>query len=149
MVLLTWLSAGADGRVQGCYLHGLFSSDAFRAAYLASLRPGRESGPAWEDEVERTLDALAEHLWHPAGFHSGAASARNRLTAPIRPPGSWKAPSNCEAANAQASCEECTPSACQIITYDKVDYGGRRSSNPQPSVRQYALRAVRRCRQMS
>ncbi len=52
----------ADGRVQGCYLHGLFASDAFRAAYLAGLRPAREGGLAWENEVERTLDALADHL---------------------------------------------------------------------------------------
>lgn len=52
----------ADGRVQGCYLHGLFASDAFRAAYLAGLRPAREGGLAWEAEVERTLDALADHL---------------------------------------------------------------------------------------
>lgn len=51
-----------DGRVQGCYLHGLFASDAFRSAWLASLSPGRSGGLAWELEVERTLDALAGHL---------------------------------------------------------------------------------------
>ena len=27
----------ADGRVAGCYVHGLFASDAFRAAWLAAL----------------------------------------------------------------------------------------------------------------
>ena len=52
----------ADGRVQGCYLHGLFASDAFRSAWLAGLRAGRAGGLAWEMEVERTLDALADHL---------------------------------------------------------------------------------------
>ncbi len=51
-----------DGRVQGFYLHGLFASDTFRSAWLAGLRPGRSGGLAWELEVERTLDALADHL---------------------------------------------------------------------------------------
>jgi len=55
-------AVGFDGRVQGCYLHGLFASDAFRRAFLARLRPGRDGGLAWEAEVERTLDALADHL---------------------------------------------------------------------------------------
>ncbi|MCB1342790.1 MAG: cobyric acid synthase, partial [Pseudooceanicola sp.] len=53
-------AASADGRVMGCYLHGLFASDAFRAAFLARL--GAESRIGYEDGVERTLDALAAHL---------------------------------------------------------------------------------------
>ena len=36
----------ADGRVQGCYLHGLFAADAFRTAWLAGLRSGRTGGLA-------------------------------------------------------------------------------------------------------
>ncbi|UWQ29841.1 cobyric acid synthase [Leisingera sp. M523] len=63
-----WLSIGgraegaasADGRVKGSYLHGLFSSDAFRASVLAGL--GHESQTGYEDGVEETLDALADHL---------------------------------------------------------------------------------------
>ena len=55
-------AVSADGRVQGCYLHGLFASDAFRTAWLAGLRPGRTGTLAWELEVERTLDRLAGHL---------------------------------------------------------------------------------------
>ncbi|AHD00235.1 cobyric acid synthase [Leisingera methylohalidivorans] len=63
-----WLSIGgraegaasADGRVKGSYLHGLFSSDAFRASVLAAL--GHESQAGYEDGVEDTLDALAAHL---------------------------------------------------------------------------------------
>jgi adenosylcobyric acid synthase len=51
-----------DGRVAGCYLHGLFASDAFRHAFLAGLKPRAASGIAYEHEVEATLDALAEHL---------------------------------------------------------------------------------------
>ncbi|SDN44738.1 adenosylcobyric acid synthase (glutamine-hydrolysing) [Lutimaribacter pacificus] len=53
-------AASASGRVMGSYLHGLFSDDGFRAAYLARL--GAVSGLAYEDGVEETLDALAAHL---------------------------------------------------------------------------------------
>ena len=51
----------ADGRVAGCYLHGLYAGDAQRAAWLARLgAPG--SSLAYEELVEQTLDALAAHL---------------------------------------------------------------------------------------
>ena len=51
----------ADGRVMGSYLHGMFTEDAFRRAFLASLgaTPGNES---YDQTVEETLDALADHL---------------------------------------------------------------------------------------
>jgi adenosylcobyric acid synthase len=55
-------AVSADGRVAGCYAHGLFAGDAFRHAYLSSIRARAESGVAYESEVERTLDALADHL---------------------------------------------------------------------------------------
>jgi len=51
----------ADGRVTGSYLHGMFSSDAFRTAFLAQIGiqgSGRSHGAA----LEATLDALADHL---------------------------------------------------------------------------------------
>ena len=51
-----------DGLVMGCYLHGIFSSDAFRHGFLARLRQGRPAAQAWEAKVEATLDALADHL---------------------------------------------------------------------------------------
>lgn len=50
----------ADGRVRGCYLHGLYASDAFRAADLA--RMGAQSGLTYEASVEATLDKLAQHM---------------------------------------------------------------------------------------
>ena len=53
-------AASADGRVRGCYLHGLFASDRFRAAYLAEL--GASSTPGYEAQVDETLDALADHM---------------------------------------------------------------------------------------
>jgi adenosylcobyric acid synthase len=51
----------ADGRVMGSYLHGMFTEDAFRRAFLASLgaTPGTQSH---DQTVEDTLDALADHL---------------------------------------------------------------------------------------
>ncbi|PWJ18126.1 cobyric acid synthase [Jannaschia seohaensis] len=51
----------ADGRVRGCYVHGLFAGDAFRAAALARLgaAPGEVSYGAG---VEAALDDLADHL---------------------------------------------------------------------------------------
>lgn len=54
-------AASVDGRILGCYIHGLFSADAFRAAYVSQLGavPTRFN---YETEVDRVLDALAEHL---------------------------------------------------------------------------------------
>jgi adenosylcobyric acid synthase len=54
-------AASADGRVMGCYLHGLFAADGFRAAFLAML--GQTPDPLdYEAGLEATLDALADHL---------------------------------------------------------------------------------------
>jgi adenosylcobyric acid synthase len=55
-------AVSADGRVLGCYLHGLFASDAYRRALLNRVRPGRAGDLAYEAGIERTLDALADHL---------------------------------------------------------------------------------------
>ncbi len=55
-------AVSADGKVAGCYLHGLFAADGFRHAYLKRLRARETSGLAYEAEVEATLDALAAHL---------------------------------------------------------------------------------------
>ena len=49
-----------DGRVVGTYVHGLFADDRQRAAWLA--RFGGAASIAYDDLVERTLDALAAHL---------------------------------------------------------------------------------------
>jgi adenosylcobyric acid synthase len=53
-------ASSADGRVQGTYIHGLFSGDAFRKAWLANL--GIASTLAYETRIETALDALADHL---------------------------------------------------------------------------------------
>jgi adenosylcobyric acid synthase len=51
-----------DGRVEGCYVHGLFAADAFRRRFLADLRPGRTSTVAYEQSIEEVLDRWAEHV---------------------------------------------------------------------------------------
>ena len=51
-----------DGRIAGCYLHGLFASDGFRHAFLAGIRERKASELQYEEAVERTLDELAAHL---------------------------------------------------------------------------------------
>ena len=51
----------ASGRIKGCYLHGLFASDAFRHSYLApfGLEVPQDNFDAGIDD---TLDALAHHM---------------------------------------------------------------------------------------
>jgi adenosylcobyric acid synthase len=58
-------AAGAisiDGRIAGCYLHGLFAGDAFRRAFIAGLGGVADAELAYEKRLETTLDALAAHL---------------------------------------------------------------------------------------
>jgi adenosylcobyric acid synthase len=50
-----------DGRVSGCYVHGLFASSAQRSALLARLG-GKGSGLSYDDSLEAALDAVAAHL---------------------------------------------------------------------------------------
>ncbi|MGB3317240.1 MAG: cobyric acid synthase [Albidovulum sp.] len=53
-------AASADGRIMGSYLHGMFTGDAFRTAFLAAL--GSQSQARYGASVEITLDALADHM---------------------------------------------------------------------------------------
>ncbi len=55
-------AVSADGRVRGCYLHGLFAADAFRRSFLRRLGARAADGPGYEAGVEAALDALAAHL---------------------------------------------------------------------------------------
>jgi adenosylcobyric acid synthase len=55
-------SVSRDGRIAGCYVHGLFAGDSFRHAYLSALKARAASGISYEHEIESTLEALADHL---------------------------------------------------------------------------------------
>jgi len=64
-----------DGCVVGCYLHGLFTSDLFRRAFLGAL--GAETGEiAYQQHIEETLDAFAEHLERSLDLPAVLAAAR-------------------------------------------------------------------------
>ncbi len=52
----------ADGRIAGCYVHGLFASDTFRHAFLSTLKPRTDGGVSFDAGVDAALDALADHL---------------------------------------------------------------------------------------
>ena len=54
-------ASSPNGRIRGAYLHGLFSSDRFRAAYLAELG-APSANVSYEATVETTLDELADHI---------------------------------------------------------------------------------------
>ncbi|PRY86867.1 cobyric acid synthase [Donghicola tyrosinivorans] len=51
----------ADGRIVGSYLHGMFTDDAFRRAYLAGFGV-QSAGQSYGAVVEETLDKLADHM---------------------------------------------------------------------------------------
>ncbi len=53
-------ASSRDGRIQGTYVHGLFTGDTFRRAWLKNL--GVASSLAYETRIESALDALADHL---------------------------------------------------------------------------------------
>jgi adenosylcobyric acid synthase len=67
-----------DGRVQGTYVHGLFTGDAFRKAWLAHL--GIASTLAYEVQIESALDALADHLEAHLDIEAILGIARSRQT---------------------------------------------------------------------
>ena len=51
----------ADGRIAGCYVHGLFADDRQRALWLQRL--GASADPfSYDAAIEATLDELAAHL---------------------------------------------------------------------------------------
>jgi adenosylcobyric acid synthase len=71
-------ASSADGRVQGTYVHGLFTGDAFRKAWLAQL--GIASSLAYTIEIESALEALADHLEAHLDIEAILAVARSRQT---------------------------------------------------------------------
>ncbi|HLI11214.1 MAG TPA: cobyric acid synthase [Alphaproteobacteria bacterium] len=70
-----------DGRVMGCYLHGLFAADGFRHAFLDRLKPRARSGLAFEAGIEAVLDRLADHLAAHLDIDELFNLARGRMAA--------------------------------------------------------------------
>jgi adenosylcobyric acid synthase len=65
----------SDSLVAGCYVHGLFTGDRFRRAFLSGL--GAEpSDIAHECHIEMTLDSLADHLERSLNLAALLAAAR-------------------------------------------------------------------------
>ena len=54
-------AVSADGRVAGCYVHGLFTDDRQRAALLARFGAASD-GASYEAGQEAALDAVAAHM---------------------------------------------------------------------------------------
>ncbi len=52
----------ADGLVSGTYLHGLFAADGFRGRFLKELGAKSAGVLNYENQIERVLDQLGEHL---------------------------------------------------------------------------------------
>ena len=71
-------AVSADGRVAGCYLHGLFAADGFRAKFLGDLGVAADAGLDFEAMVDRTLDRLADHLETVVDLDRLLAIARSR-----------------------------------------------------------------------
>jgi adenosylcobyric acid synthase len=68
-------ATSSDGRVSGCYLHGLFAGDAFRRDFLARLGAA-PSAVAYEAAIDETLDRLADHLTASLDLDAILAGAR-------------------------------------------------------------------------
>jgi adenosylcobyric acid synthase len=54
-------ASSADGRIAGCYVHGFFTADAQRRAFLARLG-APVSNLSYAARIETALDAVAAHL---------------------------------------------------------------------------------------
>ena len=54
-------ASSVDGRILGCYLHGLFAADGFRRHFLNGLG-AKTSEVSFDVQIETSLDALADHL---------------------------------------------------------------------------------------
>ena len=78
-------AASPDGRVAGCYLHGLFASDGFRRAWLERLG-ARRSALRYEHRIDATLDALADHLGRALDLDALLALAEPVETSDTRGP---------------------------------------------------------------
>jgi adenosylcobyric acid synthase len=78
-------ATSSNGRVAGCYVHGLFSDDGLRAHWLNALGATSSIGD-YDADVETTLDALAAHLERYVDIDRILELAREpALDVPIKP----------------------------------------------------------------
>lgn len=68
-------AVAADGRVMGCYLHGLFSADDFRREFLAQLGGRGDGALHYDARIEEILDRWADHLERHLALDAIAALA--------------------------------------------------------------------------
>jgi adenosylcobyric acid synthase len=54
-------AVSANGRVSGCYVHGLFAESAQRHAFLTRFG-GKGSGVSYDESLDTVLNAVASHL---------------------------------------------------------------------------------------
>jgi adenosylcobyric acid synthase len=67
-----------DGRVFGCYVHGLFTSDSYRARFLSAWRGGDGIGGErllYEKRIDETLDELADRMERQLDINAIARTA--------------------------------------------------------------------------
>ena len=69
-------AVSADGRIMGCYVHGLFAADDFRHTFLARLKRARSPVLPSSSRSRPTLDALADHLEEHVDLEGLLAVAR-------------------------------------------------------------------------
>jgi adenosylcobyric acid synthase len=58
-------ASSEDERAFGCYVHGLFTSDSYRARFLSIWRGGEGTGSecqSYEKRIDDALDSLADHV---------------------------------------------------------------------------------------
>jgi len=79
-----------DGRIAGCYLHGLFASDEFRRAWLDRLGAAADPALRFEARIEATLDRLADHLEAHLDLDRLLAIAERRGTPLVTGERSWR-----------------------------------------------------------
>jgi adenosylcobyric acid synthase len=85
-------SVSEDGRIWGCYLHGLFANDGFRRAWLNSLKkstPFRRRAEVAHDVIDRPTSAVEklDAALNSLADHVEASLDMNRLNEIIWPDG--------------------------------------------------------------
>ncbi|MBK5910712.1 cobyric acid synthase CobQ [Rhodothalassium salexigens] len=80
-------AVSADGRVMGCYLHGLFTADGFRQRFLETLGlPAGAAAGSYTQALDAALDSIAEAFERHLDVDGLLAVARAGVGAPATAP---------------------------------------------------------------